>query len=48
MDPNPQTRRRKTRSDLVYLRSLLSIQPATSTGQVIAVWGEIEAGLAWE
>jgi hypothetical protein len=46
VDPNPQPRRRKTRSDLVHLRSLLSIQPATSTGQVTAVWGEIEAGLA--
>jgi hypothetical protein len=28
------------------LRSLLSIQPATSTGQVTAAWREIEAGLA--
>src|ERR1700727_569856 len=46
MDPNPQARRRKTRSDLVHLRSLLSIQPATNTGQVTAAWGEIEAGLA--
>jgi hypothetical protein len=46
MDPNPQPRRTKTRSDLVHLRSLLSIQPATGTGQVTAAWGEIEAGLA--
>ena len=46
MDSNPPPRRRKTRSDLVHLRSLLSVQPATSTGQVTAAWGEIEAGLA--
>lgn len=46
MDSNPQPRRRKTTSDLVHLRSLLSVQPATSTGQVTAAWGEIEAGLA--
>jgi hypothetical protein len=46
MDSNPPPRRRKTRSDLVHLRSLISVQPATSTGQVTAVWGEIEAGLA--
>jgi len=46
MDSKPPPRHRKTRSDLVHLRSLASIQPATSTGQVTAVWGEIEAGLA--
>ena len=46
MDSNPQPRRRKSRSDLVHLRSLLSTQPATSTGQVTAAWGEIAAGLA--
>jgi hypothetical protein len=46
MNSNPLPRRRKTRSDLVHLCSLVSIQPATSTGQVTAVWGEIEAGLA--
>ncbi len=28
------------------MRSLLLVQPATSTGQVTAAWGEIEAGLA--
>src|SRR6202051_3118604 len=46
MDSNAPPRRRKTNSDLVHLRSLLSIQPATGTGQVTAAWGEIEAGLA--
>ncbi len=44
MDSNPPPRRRKTRSDLVHLRSLLSVQPATSTGQLPGSWGEIEAG----
>ena len=46
LDSNPPPRRRKTNSDLVHLRSLLSAQPATSTGQVTAAWGEIKAGLA--
>src|ERR1700730_9291981 len=46
MDSNPPPRRRKTSSDLVHLRSLLTVQPATNTGQVTAAWGEIEAGLA--
>jgi hypothetical protein len=46
MDLHPQSHRRKTRTDLVLLRSLLSAQPATSTGRVAAAWGEIEAGLA--
>src|SRR6202045_3757890 len=46
MDSNPPPRRRKTSSDLVHLRSLLSVLPATNTGQVTAAWGEIEAGLA--
>jgi len=46
MDSNPPPHRRKTSSDLVHLRSLLSVQPATNTGQVTAAWGEIEAGLA--
>jgi hypothetical protein len=31
---------------LVHLRSLLSVLPATNTGQVTAAWGQIEAGLA--
>ena len=46
MDLHPQTRLRKTRTDLVLLRSLLSVEPATSTGRVAAAWEEIEAGLA--
>src|ERR1017187_9610678 len=46
MDSNPPPRRRKTSLDLVHLRSLLSVLPATNTGQVTAAWGEIEAGLA--
>jgi len=36
----------KARSGLVHLRSLLSVLPATNTGQVTAAWDQIEAGLA--
>ena len=43
---NPQSGGRKTKSNQVHLRSLPSAQPATSTGQVIALWKEIESGLA--
>jgi hypothetical protein len=46
MDSTPNLRRRKSRSDLVHLRSLPSTQPATKIGQVIWAWAEIEAGLA--
>jgi hypothetical protein len=46
MDSIPRLRRRKTKSDLVHLRSLLAEQPATSTGLVTWAWREIEAGLA--
>src|ERR1700674_5469358 len=46
MDSNPPPRRRKPRSDLVHLRSLVSAQPATSTGQVTWACEEIEAALA--
>ena len=46
MDSTPKPGRRKSRSDLANLRSLLSAQPATSTGQVTGAWGEIEADLA--
>src|SRR3984957_1232513 len=46
MDSNSPPHRRKARPDLVHLRSLLSVLPATNTGQVTAAWGEIEAGLA--
>jgi len=38
MDTIPQPRRRGSRSDLAHLRSLPSVEPATSTGKVIAVW----------
>jgi len=41
-----QSRGRKSKSDLVHLRSLPSTQPATKIGQVTWVWAEIEAGLA--
>ena len=43
---NPQSGRKRTKSNPVHLRSLPSAQPTTSTGQVIAVWKEIESGLA--
>jgi hypothetical protein len=46
MEPTPQPRRRKSRSDLVHLRSLPSTQPRTKIGQVTWAWAEIEAGLA--
>src|SRR5271163_2510977 len=46
MDSTTKPRRRKSRSDLVHLRSLPSTQPATKIGQVTWVWAEIEAGLA--
>jgi len=45
-EANSQSGRKRTKSNPVHLRSLPSAQPATSTGQVIAVWKEIEAGLA--
>jgi hypothetical protein len=46
MDTTPKTRRRKTRSDLVHLRSLPLAQPATKIGHVTWAWAEIEASLA--
>ncbi len=46
MESRPKPGRRKSRSDFANLRSLLAIQPGTSTGQVAAAWGEIEANLA--
>jgi hypothetical protein len=46
MDSTPKLRRRKSRLDLVHLRSLPSTQPATKIGQVTWAWTEIEAGLA--
>src|SRR5580698_1757308 len=36
MDSNSPPHRRKARSDLVHLRSLLPISPSTATGQVTA------------
>jgi hypothetical protein len=38
--------RRKSRADLVHLRSLSATQPSTKIGQVTWAWAEIEAGLA--
>jgi hypothetical protein len=46
MDPNSPPHRRKTRSDLVHLRALVSLLPATNAGKVAAAWEEIERGLA--
>lgn len=37
---------RKTKTDLIHLRSLPAAEPATSTGLVAWVWPEIQAGLA--
>jgi hypothetical protein len=45
-ETTPQPRRRKSRSDLVHLRSLPSTQPATKIGQLNWAWAEIEAALA--
>ena len=42
----PQQRQRRSRSDLVHLRSLASTQPASKIGQVIWAWAEIEVCLA--
>ena len=38
--------RKRTKSELVNLRSLPSIEPATSTSRVAWIWPEIEAALA--
>ena len=45
-ETTPQQRRRRSRSDLVNLRSLPSTQPATKIGQLNWAWAEIEAALA--
>jgi len=37
--------RKRTKSDLVHLGTLPSIEPATSTGRVAWIWPEIEAAL---
>jgi hypothetical protein len=46
MDSNPPPRRKKAGLDLIHLRSLLSVLPATNAGKVTAAWREIESGLA--
>src|ERR1700691_2528631 len=46
MSTTSQPRRRRSRSDLVHLRSLPSAQRATKIGQLTWAWGEIEACLA--
>jgi hypothetical protein len=46
MDTNLPPRRKKARSDLIHLRSLLSVLPGTNSGKVTAAWGEIESVLA--
>jgi hypothetical protein len=46
MESTPKPRRRKSRSDFANLRSLLAVRPGTSTGQVAAAGGEIQANLA--
>ena len=46
MDSNPPPRRNRASADLAHLRSLVSVLPATTTGQVTAAWGEIEVALA--
>lgn len=37
--------RKRTKSDLLHLRTLPSAEPATSTGRVAWIWPEIEAAL---
>ena len=46
MSTETPPRRRKSRADLVHLRSLPATQPSTKIGQVTWAWAEIEAGLA--
>lgn len=46
MSTETSLRRRKSRADLIHLRSLPAIQPSTKIGQVTWAWAEIEAGLA--
>ena len=36
---------KRAKSDLVHLRTLPSVEPATSTGRVAWIWPEIEAAL---
>lgn len=37
--------KKRTKSDLVHLRTLPSVEPATGTGRVAWIWPEIEAAL---
>jgi hypothetical protein len=37
--------RKRTKSELVHLRTLPSVEPRTSTGRVAWIWPEIEAAL---
>src|SRR5580700_1951678 len=46
MTPSPVSpSRKRTKSDLLHLRTLPSAEPATSTGRVVWIWPEIEAAL---
>jgi hypothetical protein len=46
MTPSPVSpSRKRTKSDLLHLRTLPSAEPATSTGRVAWIWPEIEAAL---
>jgi hypothetical protein len=42
MDLNPPPRRKEASSDLIDLRSLLSVLPGINAGEGTAAWGEIE------
>jgi hypothetical protein len=47
MNVNPVSpSRKRTKTDLVHLRTLPSVEPATGTGRVAWIWPEIEAALA--
>jgi hypothetical protein len=46
MESNPPPRHKRASADLTQLQSLVSVLPATPTGQVTAAWKEIEAALA--
>ncbi len=46
MAPNPVSpSKKRTKSDLVHLGTLPSVEPATSTGRVAWIWPEIQAAL---
>lgn len=47
MSQNPASQSpKRTKSDLVHLRSLPGVEPLTGTGKVAWIWPEIEAALA--